>query len=1219
MPKYQIESGGQRYEVEAADDKAAARVVEEIGRQAADVGAAKPWRSNEDVNAGAVRSIIDGARRILPGGAVGMAIDAVNSAPSDIPIPKLDPSQRPQGAERYGHTFRNALIPGGNRLAAASKATIDMVRGENGSWGDAYDNALAGEFARSNAIDADKGLADHAAVAGGWLGGAALFRRLPGMQVRPYVGAPRSANAELAAQSADLARTGAGYGMVQSYLDSQKTSPEGRLGDAAAGMFGGAALGPVLPAGMNALAAGASAVRSGLQRMAGVTPDQRSMNRARQDELQSIGITDPSGPVIADGPISGGVARGLAGSVLGQPVARAVERDVLQGQNAVRAPLLQYSGGAPVSDNVQATQQMLRRNLTEHSLSEAELARMGRPELEVMTGPVNESTGFRPPRPVVDPTPPAYPAAVAAERVPMDQVQVDPVRPRQVSAAETMFVPKAPRITDIGLPPTESKARNAAALDVQVRNAELGFAWQRLQAAVDKVYPVGSPLRERSLDPAADFYNRHSLFRAEWDAVAQADAAARQAKVALAAADQAGEKARQAAYVDQIFINERDAFRAARRNQNLQAAEDAAAARETDLLRQKEHARLQREADDAAAAKTTMRATEAENAATADTRRRQIASDQEWERQPGGFAYGRSRETYPTEYGAAEEVVARLTPPFQRNPLGGPGPSGSRTGATATETLLDDMARDLRAANRLPGYRDRGVIDSGMVGGGRRGEISPELQQHLSRFFGDDIAGRLMSYHDSRLRGQLTGRVDGLRNLVSDVRRAAQDAERPPFPGTPRREPAAALRRLEGALNDDLYRFMREAGPEGEVAAGMTRDIRQAYAQHLEGVRQPLSRLFGSREKPVDTMEAANQLAGALRDGDMTIIRSFMQVLREKGREGEAGRAVATMLQHMSGFDGQRGRLTDFLTTMRSLRPEVRRALASTPETAALMGQLGRLERVLPRLAEFEQRLPAQGEDMTRQVARMMANGGNWAHLGLWTLSNLPTALLAAGGTHALARFMGSPRYVSWLTRAEGVRSPSQLQQHIRQLAIIAGNDKEAGEAIMAAIGAAAGTPARAAPPRPSDPRLPADRDYQPGGDDPGMVRQPDPEKPVPNIEMTPDLVRPPMPEPPTRMPRFGRAPDGAYIHGATVSGERSPMADRDAPEIVNPNARTILSALARSMGGKLTDEHRRRAEDLLATDDFLAAIEALDAMPAEQRHRFVPGLLQRLQGGLGN
>lgn len=1150
-----------------------------------EAGAPEPWRRKDDAS-----GVVNAFRTLFslrPGGGLDRVAEAVNAPPRDVEIPRLE--EAPSGPARYAHTFRNALIPGGNRLAAASTATINMLRGEDGTWSDAYDRALTGEFARSQAIDNNKGLADHAAVAGGLLGGVALTRRLPGMAPRPYIGAPRSANAELAANTADVARAGAGYGMVQGYLDSHGRTPDARAADAVAGLFGGAAVGSLLPVGANALSTAVGAGRNALQRVTGTTPEARAMNRARREELESIGINDPSGPAIADGAIAGGAARGLAGSVLGQPVAQAVERDVIQAQNAVRAPLLERSGGAPVSDNLAATQQMLRRNLTERSLSEADLARMSRAELEAMTGPVNDATGFRPPRPVVDPTPPVYPAPVDPRVIDPTTVRVQPVRPKPVSDADAE---RLVTLDQVPVPPAQAaaieRARRARAELQAVQQAEES----RFQAAFD-AHVGGDPERARqtlaALDaelafrrqptaaprPAAwtdsypepparvtqnvpkheppplwDWYERLMGIR---DQVGRSDAMLQRAITQGDEARVARLPAEQRRVYDQ-FVR-RSEEEAARLTQDRHR--DAVAQREV-------------KARTAAEQETLSQRRAAEAAAQTDTRRRQIAADRDWEAQPGGFAYGRSRETYPTEYGAAEEVVARLTPPFQRNPLGGAGPSGSRT-ATATETLLDDMAREMRASNKLPGYPNGGVIDSGRAGsGGVRGEITPDLAEQLKTAFGNDIAGRLMSYHASRMRGQLTGKVEGLRGLITDVRRAAQDAERGDrlFPGQPRNAESAALRRLEGALNNDLYRFMREAGPSGQVAADMTRDIRQSYAQHLEDVRRPLAQLFGSRERPVDTMQAANTLASALRDGDMTVVRPFMQVLREKGREGEAGRAVATILQHMSGFDGRNGRLVDFLSTMRSLRPDVRRELSSTPQSRELMRHLERLEAIVPRLAEFERRLPGQGEDLTRQVARMMANGGNWAHLGLWAMGNWPTALVAAGGTHALARFMGSPRYVDWLTRMERVRSPSQLQDHLRRLAIVAGNDAETGAPVLNAVNTLLSSTAQAAP-------LLSDARPQ-SKDGPVLVTA-----------------------------RNGPAND-------------LPSQSRDDGPETNPTPRTLLSGLARVMGAALTPELRSKAESLLATDDFLAGIEALDAMPLEERRRLVPGFLQRLRDQLG-
>jgi hypothetical protein len=229
----------------------------------------------------------------------------------------------------------------------------------------------------------------------------------------------------------------------------------------------------------------------------------------------------------------------------------------------------------------------------------------------------------------------------------------------------------------------------------------------------------------------------------------------------------------------------------------------------------------------------------------------------------------------------------------------------------------------------------------------------------------------------------------------------------------------------------------------------MTRDIRGQYAQHLEEMRRPLTRLFGSRDKPVDPIVAMDRLAEAARDGNMSVLRPFMRVTTEKGAaSGMPERSVATLIQHMAGPSVS---LTGYLGAMRELTPEVRSVLFQSAGGRIMRRDLERLERALPRLAAFE-RSTTPAADMRDNIVRIAANRTNLA-TGLWVMANWPTALIAAGGAHAMARFMASPAYVRWLTRADAVRTTSGVRDHLSRLSTISGNDAEFGIPIDQAIG----------------------------------------------------------------------------------------------------------------------------------------------------------------------
>ena len=175
-----------------------------------------------------------------------------------------------------------------------------------------------------------------------------------------------------------------------------------------------------------------------------------------------------------------------------------------------------------------------------------------------------------------------------------------------------------------------------------------------------------------------------------------------------------------------------------------------------------------------------------------------------------------------------------------------------------------------------------------------------------------------------------------------------------------------------------MYRFMEEAGPQGVRAAAMTRDMRHAYAtEYLQELRRPLSKLFGSQDKPVDPIAAMDRLSAAARDGNLTLLRPFMRVLREKGSQTDPERAVAALIQHMTGNVGS---LSEFVKGFGQISQESRSVLFQGSRGVALRRELERFERIFPRLQRYENAVnQGGGLDLTSR--------GNML-LGAWAVAN---------------------------------------------------------------------------------------------------------------------------------------------------------------------------------------------------------------------------------------
>lgn len=978
-----------------------------------------------------------------------------------------------QGALAPLPTRMPIVTPLAQRAGAAVSAGINALSG--GSYGRPYDEALAFEQARLRAAEAA-----HPTLS--TVGHVASTFSLP-------MPAPA---ASLTGRMMQNALYGGGISAAEDAFDA-----EGGAADKAAaagqgfvrGAVTGAVLTPAIEGGARALGAGNALAKRAL----GISPAQRAENAARLQELKDAGITNPLGTIVSEGRIQDATGRGLASSVFGRDLREAAAQNIDQGVEAAQRALQTRAMHAPVADNAADVQRLLRRNLTEYSIPSRELEQMSAAEIERLTGPLSE-TGFRPPRPVVQPIPPEPVAPVAPRRVTPQDVNVSdvPLPPRPE------IKPNYPRFEDVAIPPEMQKAVSEAEIALRQHQEELAKVTRpQIEAAArkhgitsddvlrvaleqqkkveaelaaleakakERGYPslrVAQGMEAKYGRGSSEFTPKEQYHPLHQQALALEDAASRSETLT-----QALEQARNAAAQARS-----ETWRTAARKAYDEEATRANAeyGRASSQARQKaiDDALAKAQADENArvAAMNAQARTRAEAEAKRATAEAQQRADAEWANTPSGFRLGRTKETYPTEYSAAEERISRpdVMPQFRRNPLGGRNMGQEAT--TAVERLINDIGLEARQASRLPGYKGRIWEKSG--------EMNPGLKAHLEELFGPDVSLQIENLATKRQLNQFPPGPQGIRKLLTSVGDAARQAEKPLLPGMTRTADAAALRRLEGALQADMYRFMREAGPKGERAAQMTQDMRAQYADFINQMRRPLGKLIGTDAKPVEAIAAADRLGQAFADGNLQTIRPFMRVLMEKGEVGTPERAVATVIQHMT--NGAKS-IPDFMKGFGAISRDTRNEIFVTPGLKSLRTQLESLEKVLPRLERYEKAVNQGG-------ALDLSSRGNLT-LGIAAFMHWPTALLTAGGSHLLARFMASPRYVNWLTRTPNVSNPAQMRAHMRQLVLMANNDKDLGDAVRDAVGdmvmpkAKAGVvPGRESATNTPDDRMPAIRE----------------------------------------------------------------------------------------------------------------------------------------------
>ena len=585
---------------------------------------------------------------------------------------------------------------------------------------------------------------------------------------------------EFAAGIPNALRYGAAYGSAEGAGRAQGDLPN-QLLSVAEGTATGAAMGPAVYAGLY----GAGGLAGKVQQR---QEQRRAANALRADEARAVGIDNPLPAAVSDNPLFGWVNRAVGAGIGGQPVGQRAAEGITQLQTGLNRTLARPLDGLEAGDLGRNIQGDLRRNLTQYSRSSDEIAASSADDLQRMTGPLTEE-GFRPPRPRVDPVAPR---------------QVDDVPPRDVGPPPD-------------LPPSASRA---AILREQIDTTE-----QAIKAQVAEF----NGLRESNLrtgQSAREYMERYGI-----KDINSPDGG----KTFYVKIDDNGRpmfvsvvpgKERPAGLSNDQFIAAQNAIEVISRNDahaadlsarlrqirelhstrsKLEDEFNRAGAREASERVGYEHANQSyqqkaRTATDEAAAETARLKEAARLEAESATAAAQRAAEQSYQERVAagdtGFRGGRSRETYPTEMSAAYELSARETPKIQVNPLNG----------ERTTKLLDSLAKEGKQSLQLREF-------SGDVFGGDGGTLDPGFKQFLRRKIGADITNRIEALAEMRGRGSVgQPGIEGLRSVLSDIRAAARAAEKPPYPGVPRTDEAAMLRRLAGAIQEDIYAAVQRVG-----------------------------------------------------------------------------------------------------------------------------------------------------------------------------------------------------------------------------------------------------------------------------------------------------------------------------------------------------------------------------------------------------------------------
>lgn len=284
----------------------------------------------------------------------------------------------------------------------------------------------------------------------------------------------------------------------------------------------------------------------------------------------------------------------------------------------------------------------------------------------------------------------------------------------------------------------------------------------------------------------------------------------------------------------------------------------------------------------------------------------------------------------------------------------------------------------------------------------------------------DEAGGETVKYSELSSLRSLIGRKLGSDDLVSDI-------------------PRAELKRLYGALSEDMKAAASAAGPEALRAWKRANSYTRAGHERIDDF---VERIAGK-------VELDKVFAAATRGGEgVQAINAIKRSLRPKEWEAVAGNVVRKLGKSSAGqqnADGDDFSVAKFLTDFNKLG----RAKDVIFSGSEKLNQYGKDLKAIARAAD---RLKAASKEMANQSGTAQATvnygivGGAAGALASGNLGAFGAILLGVAANTGAARLLTNPRFVRWLARMPAAQ---EWMHHVSRLAAIAeaeGLEDELGE-----------------------------------------------------------------------------------------------------------------------------------------------------------------------------
>lgn len=321
--------------------------------------------------------------------------------------------------------------------------------------------------------------------------------------------------------------------------------------------------------------------------------------------------------------------------------------------------------------------------------------------------------------------------------------------------------------------------------------------------------------------------------------------------------------------------------------------------------------------------------------------------------------------------------------------------------------VIEDIRRNARAEGRLPGDRARMAF--------WESPAADAIRREVSRHLPSDVVTSLFE------------RVRVAPRQMMRYRTAVRDADTS-NPMT-RTTTQTWLPRAENALTQDIEARLARL-EDGGAALESWRNSNRQYAAWKEQHVAPLKTVIGENVKPEQAMD---KLSAAMKGKDLRMIRAYADAHRRGGQQLEGAGALVSHLME--------GGVANFVKEYNAFTPAAKAEL--------FKGQAAALRAALDRYA----RLAEPAVSARDQMSWRRFNTHNAGLGAAYMMFDMTGTVIAALGQYGAARFLSSPTYVNWLTRAAPIVArggPNAWQSQITVLGNIAQSDRtERGKEVI--------------------------------------------------------------------------------------------------------------------------------------------------------------------------